>query len=85
MGVPCQRANEFVFFINIAMLTSNVYYIVLLLLFFGNAHGMWNFPGQGSNMHHRNDARPCSDNMESLTRCAAGEPPAPVLYSLPAD
>ena len=35
---------------------------------FGSAHGMWKFPGQGSNLHHSSNLSRCSDNPRSLTR-----------------
>ena len=41
--------------------------------FFGCAHIMWKFPGQGSNMHF------CSDSAGSLTNCATGELPWALL------
>ena len=35
--------------------------------FFGHAHGMKNFLGQGVNPHHSSDLSQCSDNTRSLT------------------
>ena len=34
--------------------------------FFGCAHGMWKFPGQGSNPCHSSDPSCCSDNSQIL-------------------
>ena len=42
-------------------------------LFSGHAHGIWKFPGQGSNLHHSSDWGHCSDNAGSLNCCATGE------------
>ena len=42
---------------------------------FGHARGMWNFPGQGSNLSHSRDPTRCSDDSRSLTRCATRELP----------
>ena len=37
--------------------------------FFGCAHSMWKFLGQGLNLHHSNDLRCFSDNTGSLAHC----------------
>ena len=42
--------------------------------FFGCAHSMWKFPGQGLNLRHSSDPSCRSDNNAgSLTRCTARE------------
>ena len=48
----------------------------------GHAHGMWKFPGQGSNPGHSSDPRCCSDNTASLTHCTTGELLNVLLLSL---
>ena len=48
-----------------------------IYLFTGHAHGLWKFPGQGSNPHHSsNHDSLCTDNARSLTRCATRKPPS---------
>ena len=49
------------------------------VFFFGCAHDIWKFLGQGSNPGHSNDLSCCSDNTGSLTHCATRESPIPVL------
>ena len=44
-----------------------------LLFFFGHACGMWEFLGQGLNLHHSSDLSFCSDNAEPLTYCVTRE------------
>ena len=39
----------------------------LFFFFFGHAHGMWKFPGQGSNPCQFSDPGCCSDNARYLT------------------
>ena len=34
--------------------------------FFGCTHGMWKFPGQGSNLHHSSNPNHCRQNTRSL-------------------
>ena len=46
---------------------------IVCLFVFGHAHGMWKFPGQGSNTQHSSDTSHCSDNARSLTHCATRE------------
>ena len=41
--------------------------------FFGHAHGMQKFPGQGSNLHHSSSHSHSSDNARALTRCTTRE------------
>ena len=41
--------------------------------FFGHAHSMWKFLGQGSNLCHGSDPSCCSDNTGSLTYCSIRE------------
>ena len=36
---------------------------------FGHAHGMWKFPGQGSNLHHSSNPSCFSDNARPLALC----------------
>ena len=50
--------------------------------FFGPAHNMWNFPGQGLNLHHSNNPSHCSDSSRSLTHCTTGELPKPAVLKL---
>ena len=42
-------------------------------LFFGCAHGMWKFPGQGSNLYHTCNHSYSSNNTRSLTHRATSE------------
>ena len=42
-------------------------------IFFGCTHGMWKFPGQGSNPCHSIDLSQCSDNTRSSTHCTTRE------------
>ena len=49
-----------------ASLTSKTLHICFFF-FFCCTHGMWKFPGQGSNPHHNSDLSRCSDNTSSLT------------------
>ena len=37
---------------------------------YGQANGIWKFPGQGLDPHHCSDPGHCSDNARSLTCCA---------------
>ena len=46
-----------------------------IIIFFGHAHGMWKFPGQGLNSHHSIHLSHCSDSARSLTCCATRELP----------
>ena len=41
---------------------------------FGHTHGMWTFPGQGSNPCHNSNPSCCSDNAGSLTCCVTELP-----------
>ena len=49
---------------------------VLLKNFFGHAHGIWKFPGQGLNPRHCSYPSCCSDNTTSLTRFSTKEFPS---------
>ena len=56
--------------------TSLTYKLVFLLLFwgfFGHAHGIQKFLGQGSNPHHSSNQSYSSDNIRSLTHWATRE------------
>ena len=44
-------------------------------LFFGHAHDMWTFLGQGLKPYHSSDPTLCNDIAESLTHCAMSEIP----------
>ena len=44
-----------------------------LFFSFGCTHGMWKFPGQGSNQHHSSNLSHSSDNTGSLTHCVTRE------------
>ena len=47
--------------------------LLYFFFFFGCAHGIWTFPGQGSNLSHSSDPSHCSDSARSLTHCATRE------------
>ena len=44
-----------------------LFYFIFLIYYFGLAHGMQKFPGQGSNPHHSSHRSHCSNNAESST------------------
>ena len=44
-------------------------------IFFGQAHGVQKFPGQGSNLCCGSDVNCCSDNTRPLTHCTTKELP----------
>ena len=56
--------------------------MISAFLFFGHAHGMWKFLGQGSNPCHSSNLNHCSDITPSLTCCATRELPGCELRSL---
>ena len=60
-----------------SILYDSIFYFlsitVTLLKFFGHAHGVWMFLGQGLNPHHSSDPSFCSDNAKSLTHYAIRE------------
>ena len=45
----------------------------IYLYIFGLTWGLWKFPGQGSNPHHRSNPRHRNDNTRSLTCCTTRE------------
>ena len=56
--------------------TSYFYAILIPLLWiyiFGHSCGIWKFPGQGFNLHHKNDTSCWSENVKSLTCWAQRE------------
>ena len=60
-------------------------FLPFFFFFFGCAHRMWKFLGQGSNPHHSSDQSYCSDCAGSLTCCTQGNLPhydSHLLFSL---
>ena len=58
----------------VCVLTDECVYRKRRIFFFGCAHSMWKFPGQGLNLRHSRDPSGHSDNNDgSLTRCTARE------------
>ena len=56
---------------NITLSFFNFLYI--FKKFFGHPHGMWIFPGKGSNPYHNSNPSHSSDNTGSLTLCTTME------------
>ena len=54
---------------------SSQFVPISFFFFFGWAHDMWKFLGQGLNLCHINGPSCCSDNVSSLTLCAIRELP----------
>ena len=55
--------------------------IIIIIIYFGCAHGMWKFWGQGLNLPHSSDQSHISDNDRSLIYWATRELPQDVFFS----